>query len=55
MAAQFNALNRDDVRDFPSPPVRLIYRIREDTRTIHVLTVWHGAREEPELAGSESE
>jgi toxin ParE1/3/4 len=55
IAARFQSLDRDDIRDFPVPPVRLIYRVHEDTRTIHILTVWHGARDEPELGGSESE
>jgi len=55
IGARFRLLDRDDVREFPVPPVRLIYRIQDDIRTIHVLTVWHGTRDEPELDGSESE
>jgi toxin ParE1/3/4 len=48
----FAKLRRDDVREVPVPPYRLIYHIRDANRTINILIVWHGARREPDaLAG----
>lgn len=45
----FAKLGRDDVREISVPPYRIIYQIRDSQQTIFVLTVWHGARQEPEL------
>lgn len=52
---RFCSLNRDDVRDYPVPPVRLIYRVHQERSVIYLLTVWHGARDEPEFDPSETE
>ena len=51
---RFHSLDRDDIRDYPVPPVRLIYRVHQERSVIYVLTVWHGARDEPELDPSET-
>jgi len=44
----FAKLGRDDVRELPVPPYRVIYLIQDLQRIVMVLTVWHGARQEPE-------
>ncbi|MBC8097567.1 MAG: type II toxin-antitoxin system RelE/ParE family toxin [Akkermansiaceae bacterium] len=46
----FVKLNRDDIRETPVHPYRLIYRVQDSARTITILTVWHGARQEPEIS-----
>ncbi len=49
----FYKLGRDDVREFPVRPYRVFYRVVEQQRVVYVLTVWHGARQEPEFYGDE--
>ena len=46
----FQKLGRDDVREVNVPPYRIIYHVHDATRTVWILTVWHGAREEPEIS-----
>lgn len=45
----FSKLNRDDVREMPVPPYRVIYHIKDAERTVRILKVWHSARQEPEI------
>lgn len=45
----FKRLGRDDVRECPVPPFRVIYRVIDDEHRVFVLTVWHGARDEPKI------
>ncbi len=45
----FRKLNRDDVREISVPPYRIIYHVRDADRSVRILKVWHGARQEPEL------
>lgn len=45
----FRELNRQDVREIPVPPYRIIYRIKHAERSVWILKVWHGARREPEM------
>jgi plasmid stabilization system protein ParE len=45
----FPRLNRDDVREFPVPPYRLIYHIKDTELSVRIMNVWHGARQEPNL------
>ena len=45
----FARLNREDVREFPIPPYRLIYHIKDAGRSVRIMNVWHGARREPNL------
>ena len=45
----FVKLGRDDVRELNVPPYRIIYHVQEATRIVWILTVWHGARLEPDL------
>ena len=45
---RYAKLGRDDVREFPVPPYRVIYFVRDATRIVIILTVWHGARQEPD-------
>jgi plasmid stabilization system protein ParE len=49
----FYQLGRDDVREIAVRPYRIFYRVVEQQRVIYVLTVWHGARQEPEFQGDE--
>ena len=46
---RFEKLGREDVRELNVPPYRIIYQILDSTRTVWILTVWHGARKEPDL------
>ena len=47
---RFEKLGRDDVREVNVPPYRIIYFVQDATRTIWILTVWHGARQEPDIS-----
>lgn len=49
LGMKFQKLDRDDVREIAAPPYRIIYRVHQTERAITVLTVWHGARQEPEI------
>ena len=43
----FAKLGREDVREIPRPPYRIIYRVEDSQRLVRVLAVLHGARQEP--------
>jgi plasmid stabilization system protein ParE len=45
----FAELNHDDVREILVRPYRIVYRVQDSNRTVTILTVWHGARQEPEI------
>ena len=45
----FAKLDRDDVREINVPPYRIIYFVEDASRTVWILTVWHGARQEPDI------
>lgn len=45
----FRKLNRDDVREIPVPPYRIIYHVKDFERCVRILKVWHGARQEPKI------
>jgi plasmid stabilization system protein ParE len=45
----FRKLGREDVREIPVPPYRIIYQVKHSERIVRILKVWHGARKEPEL------
>jgi plasmid stabilization system protein ParE len=49
----FHKLGRNDVREISVRPYRVFYRVNESQRVVYVLTVWHGARQEPDLQGNE--
>lgn len=49
MGKVFSKLNRDDVREVPVPPYRIIYHIKDAERIVRILKVWHGARREPDI------
>ncbi|HWF20004.1 MAG TPA: type II toxin-antitoxin system RelE/ParE family toxin [Verrucomicrobiae bacterium] len=49
LGAVFSGLRRDDVREIAAPPYRIIYQVLESKKMISILTVWHGARQEPEI------
>ncbi|HET7626347.1 MAG TPA: type II toxin-antitoxin system RelE/ParE family toxin [Verrucomicrobiae bacterium] len=39
---------RDDLRELIVRPYRLIYEIKDETATVNVRALWHGARQEPD-------
>ena len=45
----FPKLSREDVREIPVRPYRIIYHVQDNKRCVTILTVWHGARIEPKL------
>jgi plasmid stabilization system protein ParE len=45
----FRKLNRNDVREISMPPYRIIYHVKDSERSVRILKVWHGARQEPEI------
>jgi addiction module RelE/StbE family toxin len=45
----FRKLSRNDVREIPIPPYRIIYHVKDFERSVRILKVWHGARQEPEI------
>ena len=45
----FAKLNRDDAREIPVPPYRIIYHLKDAERSVRILKVWHGTRQEPDL------
>ena len=47
MGRVYAKLGRDDVRELPVPPYRVIYRLDDAARTATVLVVWHGAMQGP--------
>ncbi|HEX5398408.1 MAG TPA: type II toxin-antitoxin system RelE/ParE family toxin [Verrucomicrobiae bacterium] len=49
MGKIFRKLNREDVRETPVPPYRIIYHIKDFERSVRILKVWHGARQEPDI------
>lgn len=40
-------LGRDDVRELPVPPYRVIYRVHDAEQTVTILIVWHGTMQQP--------
>lgn len=49
MGKVFSKLGREDVREIPVPPYRIIYHVKDVERTVRILKIWHGAREEPKI------
>jgi plasmid stabilization system protein ParE len=45
----FRKLNREDVREISVSPHRIIYHVKDFERSVRILKVWHGARQEPEI------
>ena len=45
----FRKLNKDNVREIPISPYRLIYEIDDANSLIFVRMLHHGARQEPEI------
>jgi plasmid stabilization system protein ParE len=40
-------LKREEVREFPVPPYRIIYHVKDLEKSVRILKIWHGARREP--------
>ncbi len=49
LGKKFRKMNRDDVREILISPYRVIYQIHEREKIISISTIWHGARQEPEI------
>jgi addiction module RelE/StbE family toxin len=49
MGKVFSKLNRDDIREIPVPPYRIIYHVKDAEGIVRILKVWHSARREPEI------
>ena len=47
MGRIYARLGREDVRELPVPPYRVIYRIHDVERTVTILVIWHGAMQGP--------
>ena len=45
----FREARRESLREFSVPPYRVFYEINDDQKQIEVISIWHGARQEPEL------
>ncbi|MGO8764944.1 MAG: type II toxin-antitoxin system RelE/ParE family toxin [Limisphaerales bacterium] len=45
----FRGTNRADVREIPAKPYRIIYQVLNREKTVKILSIWHGARQEPEI------
>ena len=45
----FHTLNREEVREVPVPPYRIIYHVGHADKYVRILKVWHGMRQEPEM------
>lgn len=41
--------NIEALRELIFPPYRIIYEIKDEEKTLHVIRVWHAARGEPEI------
>ena len=45
----YQKLNRENVREVLVDPYWIIYRVEDAAKTVSIITVWHTARQEPEL------
>jgi len=48
MGKVFTKLAREDVRELSVRPYRLFYHVQDSQRTVTIISVWHGARREPD-------
>lgn len=47
MGKIFAGTGREDVREISIRPYRLFHHVQDADRSVTILTVWHGARQEP--------
>jgi len=45
----FREARRDTLREISVPPYRIFYEINDAEKQIEMISIWHGARQEPEL------
>jgi len=45
----FREAGRDTLREISVPPYRVFYEINDAGQQIEVISIWHGARSEPEI------
>ena len=50
LGARFAKMNRDDVRELAVPPWRVFYHLKDEQRAVTIITIWHGAQDEPDLS-----
>ena len=48
MGKVFEKLGREDVREILVRPYRLFHHVQDAHRSVTIITVWHGARQEPD-------
>jgi len=49
MGRVFREARRDALREISVPPYRIFYEINDAERQIEMISIWHGARQEPEI------
>ena len=50
LGARFARLNCDDVRELAVPPWRVFYHLKDEQRIVSIITIWHGAQDEPDIS-----
>jgi toxin ParE1/3/4 len=45
----FREARRDALREISVPPYRIFYEINDAEKRIEIVSIWHGARQEPEI------
>ncbi len=53
MGHVFTKLNREDVRETIVRPYRVIYHVDDQRQCVNIITIWHGARQDPEISHDE--
>ena len=49
MGKIFRKKNRRDIREISVKPYRVIYQVVPRDKVVKILSIWHGARQEPEI------
>jgi len=49
MGRIFREARRDTLREISVLPYRIFYEIKDAEKQIEIVSIWHGARQEPEL------
>ena len=49
MGEVFRKAGRETLREIPAPPYRIFYEINDAEKQIEIVSIWHGARQEPEI------
>ncbi|HEV2694526.1 MAG TPA: type II toxin-antitoxin system RelE/ParE family toxin [Verrucomicrobiae bacterium] len=49
MGKIFREARRETLREIPAPPYRIFYEINDVKKQIEIISIWHGARQEPDI------